>query len=732
MTDTSPLVPPTLKDLSVREEELIEAARSGSQLVCSHLEAHLLLASAMPEHRIRAGLIRELLIGKHGQLDPHGVRIRGARIIGHLDLDNLDTNLGLELTSCAMTETITARDARLAGLALTASHFGELDAMGLRLTRSLDLHNARLIGRNAAIKLYRAHVGGSLDCDDLRADHSTRPAVAADFLRVGGNLLLRNARFTSSSASGAIRLSGAHIDGQLNASDLKINNSSGPAVEAEALKVSDSVFFVNARLAGDSTQGAVNLNATQIDGQLNASGMNVNNSSGPAIEFAAGKVAASVFFVNARLTGNSTQGAVNLNATQIDSQLNASGMNVNNSSGPAFEAEVLKVGASLLLAKSRLAGIGATAAINMISANIGGQVNAECMHVDNSLGPAVQAEHLQVGNSLRLVNVRINGASADEATVRLLGAHIGSQLDAQGARIVNSVGTALDAEGLRVDSTMMLTNARLTSGTQGHNLVLHSAQIKGQLVLIGMTIFNGSKTGIQFEDAHVIGPVFFPARLVCPQPWGRSCPCLRRITLDGFKFNDLVNADWREWLHIIRYHTNYYSPSPYQHLAAAERAAGHDGNARRILIAQQQDLHRLAPEALGGRLTRSFHQLWGLLGGYGYRARRTAAALLLSLLAAGGLGLWAGHVETNPGYAAERTAATSSPGQQCTPVELIGLGLDRGLPLAPTGLRTRCDMDTTSVAGQAFTIAMWIIQAAIWGLATLALAGYTGLVRKVA
>ena len=47
-----------------------------------------------------------------------------------------------------------------------------------------------------------------------------------------------------------------------------------------------------------------------------------------------------------------------------------------------------------------------------------------------------------------------------------------------------------------------------------------------------------------------------------------------------------------------------------------------------------------------------------------------------------------------------------------------------------TGMRTRCDLDTASKKGQAFTAAIWLVQLAVWGLATLALAGYTNLVRK--
>lgn len=134
-------------------------------------------------------------------------------------------------------------------------------------------------------------------------------------------------------------------------------------------------------------------------------------------------------------------------------------------------------------------------------------------------------------------------------------------------------------------------------------------------------------------------------------------------------------------------------------------------------------------------MTQFFHFLWGVLAGYGYRARRTAVALLLTLLVAGALGWWAGHVTTRPGHhAAERVAPASTPattpGVPCSFIELVGLGLDRGLPLGVTGLRARCDLDTAARKGQAFTAAIWLVQITVWGLATLALAGYTNLVRK--
>jgi hypothetical protein len=101
----------------------------------------------------------------------------------------------------------------------------------------------------------------------------------------------------------------------------------------------------------------------------------------------------------------------------------------------------------------------------------------------------------------------------------------------------------------------------------------------------------------------------------------------------------------------------------------------------------------------------------------------------------GVVSLWAGRVDTRPGhYAAERVRPVTAPidatGTPCSTIELIGLGIDRGLPLGVTGLRARCDLDTATRRGQAFTVAIWVIQAAVWALATLTIASYTGLIRK--
>ena len=96
-------------------------------------------------------VIRDILRGRlAADPDPHGLRLRGARITGRLDLENLTTDVNLELKDCLLEEGVLARDARLAFVGLTGcqlEHPAEppLDATGLTCS-VLDLSRARVIG----------------------------------------------------------------------------------------------------------------------------------------------------------------------------------------------------------------------------------------------------------------------------------------------------------------------------------------------------------------------------------------------------------------------------------------------------------------------------------------------------------------------------------------------------------------------------------------------------------
>ncbi|MFI5590310.1 hypothetical protein ACIA5G_35060 [Amycolatopsis sp. NPDC051758] len=403
---------------------------------------------------------------------------------------------------------------------------------------------------------------------------------------------------------------------------------------------------------------------------------------------------------------------------------------------PGFQASLSEIDAGLWMTGAVISGSASDSLVGLSGARIRGQFDLGEARITNKSGAAVRAVGLDVGGNVLMSGAKLRGAGSRGA-VQLFGAHIGGSLVMSRARIANRSGKALTAAQLRIDGSLMCEGVKASGDDFGGVISLIGARVAGDASFLEAEFITRSGLALDLEHAQVTGKIFLVRAALCSGPEADvACEDPTLVDLNGFAFGALESSpgravSWREWLHLVRYHTESYRPGPYQALANAERGAGHDGNARRILIAQQKDIRRRAPEALGNWLTRRFHWLWGVLAGYGYLTRRTAVALLFVLMASGGLGVWAGRVTDGGHHVGERVSSFTSPyGHLCTTVELVGLGLDRGLPLAPTGVRARCDLNPDTNWASVFTVLIWLLQAAIWGLATLALAGYTGLVRK--
>ena len=151
----------------------------------------------------RASVIRDILLGQLAPgPDPHGVRLRATRISGRVDLDSLSTDVNLELKDCFIDEGLSARDAHLASVALSGcqiEHPSEPPLNADRLTcNSLSLGRARLSAHAGpgAVRLTGAHISGDLNCDEAHLHNSSGPALNGDGLQVGQAMFLRR-RFTA-------------------------------------------------------------------------------------------------------------------------------------------------------------------------------------------------------------------------------------------------------------------------------------------------------------------------------------------------------------------------------------------------------------------------------------------------------------------------------------------------------------------------------------------------------
>jgi hypothetical protein len=633
---TESQTPSVLDDLTALERDVVNAARCGVPTrPGTAVDVTELEVTDDPDLRVRAVVIRELLMGRRGELDPRGLRVTGIRVVGQLDLDHVTAVTGLSLTECALPDGITCSFACLRATNLSGSLLPGLAAEGMRADENLLLRNitVRAADPNGAVRLAGARIGGRLDLDGSEITNDAGPALQADRLHTGENLSLRKVVVHAADQHGAVRLAGADIGAQLNLDDSEITNDIGPALTADSLRTGAALFLRNVAARGAGGLGAVRLLGAHIHGQLYLDGSEVTNDTGPAL----------------------------------------------------------------------------------------------------------YADHLHADTTLFLRNVTMR-AAGEAGAVRLVAAHIGARLYLDGSEITNDTGAALIADSLRIDQNLFLENATVR-GSGGLGAVrLVGAHIGGQARFSGTQLGNDSGPLLELAEVQVGAALFLPASTVCPaagnETTRRGCVDHQRwMSVEGLVFPSLSDVSWRQWLHLLVHHTRGYSPQPYRQLATVERAAGHDNNARHVLILQQEDLRRRAPETLGGWVGQTRHRLWGWLGRYGYRAHRLVISLALVLALAAALGYIAGHIPTRPDHhAAERvprpTATALTPGTACSTAELIGVGIDRGLPLGATGIRARCDLDTSTRWGQAFTYAIWALQALVWALATLAIAAYTGLVRK--
>jgi hypothetical protein len=875
--------------LTTLEQQVVDAARRGDWAGSETEPPDLTM-------EVRAELVRELLMGRRGDVDPRGVRLQGVRLTGLLDLDHVSAVTGLTLSGCALPDGLTCVQARLREVDLRGSHLpglnaanvrtdgdlvlrdatvttsgeqagavwlsgariggrldlnhaeitndagpalradrlqtdegmtlrdatilgageegavwlpgarigGQLDAEGARITNDtgpalsadalstgnslvlqgatlrgtdedgalwllgarigsqLNLERARITndkgpalaadnlhtgnnmsvtgatmtgtGEPGAVRLVGAHIGGGLNFVEAEVANDTGPALHADRLHTDQSTILRNATLRGAGTLGAVRMIGAHVQGELNLDHTEIANDTGPAVLADRLQTDNNLFLQDATVSGENSEGAVRLIGAHIGYQFSLDRTTVVNGTGPALYAAGLRTGSDVLLRNAAVSGNGRRGAVLLYGAHIGGQLRLDHAELTNDAGPALAADNLRVDLDVVMRQATVTGTGEHGAVRLSTAQVGGQLDLDRTEITNTTGPALAADSLRTDGALFAQETTIRGAG-EHGALRLSGAHIHRQLILDGAKIANGSGPCLKAHDLHVDVDLAFRGAMVAGSASRGVVQLIGARVGGHLRLDGTHVHNASGALLDLTEAEVTGVLSLPATVVCPE--GRTdgaCPDGERlIGVRGLVFPALEGVTWRQWLHLLTHHTARYVPQPYQQLAAVERGSGHDNNARQVLIAQQEDLRRRTPETLGGRVARARHWLWGWLGRYGYRAHRLVAALAVVVALAAGLGYAAGQVATRPGHhAAERTVASGSPGTPCSTAELIGLGIDRGLPLGATGLRARCDLDTGTRWGQAFTYVIWALQALVWALATLAVAAYTGLVRKPA
>jgi uncharacterized protein YjbI with pentapeptide repeats len=345
-------------------------------------------------------------------------------------------------------------------------------------------------------------------------------------------------------------------------------------------------------------------------------------------------------------------------------------------------------------------------------------------------------------------------AHCEQAAVDLAGADLGL-LDARGATLTNARGAALDGSeshirrdarlagfdegnptrqfeaagrselgtvrlrGATIGGSLSMSQADVTNNAGGSALTTDGLVVGQDLYIVRLTASGGGSAAVLDLPSTSVGRAFHyrPATVTNMASSGS------RVNVDGLTYQALpAGLTPREWLQVIREDTPAYSTQPYRYFAAALSAAGHDREARDVLIALRQD--QLDRNALTGASQRAWARFTGVVLGYGYRPSRAllflAGVLAVSVILAAVLG-------AHGALAQPRLAGSAPSAAPCTAVQRVAVGLDLGEPRVAPG--TQCGTTLTGT-GTALTVLRWLLEAAAWTFAILFIAGFTSVIRK--
>ncbi len=422
-----------------------------------------------PRPVLRAAFLRHLLLGLPAPREPWplrlpGVRIRGARIEGSLDLADCAGPGGaglpaLKLESCDIGEPVDLTGARLARLSLRDSRIGEVRARGLRIDGSLDMSGVVPLSETAWIDAHAAVIDGDLLARGARLQvPPPRPGVAH-----------RDARY-------ALRLSGAEIRGSL---DMMGGFTAIGGVALDTAHVTGDVIARGARI-GAGEGDAVGAQAARFDG---------------VVILGDGFVAAGVIW----LMGARIAGTLDMNAARLVNR-------AEDGNGVALAADTAEIGGSVLLRN----GFAAEGAISLRGARIGSSLECDGASLTNATadgaGMALAADHAAIGGAVLLRN----GFAANGA-ISLIGARIGGNLECDGASLSNATadgtGVALAAENAAIGGAVLLRHGFVARG----GVSLLGATIESNVECCGASLQNwsdkGSRETLRLTNVGVAGDV---------------------------------------------------------------------------------------------------------------------------------------------------------------------------------------------------------------------------------
>ena len=697
------------------------------------------------ERAIRAAVLRYVLAVDDWPVDAKGIRLRGVRISGPLDLEGVTLRCALLLEACYLDadKPVCLDHATAPRLALTRCQLAGLTGDTLS-AREVNLKGSTLTG---PLQVQGAEITGQLNCRDakLTGQDEDGQALVAFRMKLGADLLL-DEKFT---ASGAIFLRGADITGYLSCTGAQLTgtDNNGNALSADGMKVGGDVFFDEKFTAS----GAIFLRGADITGYLSCTGAQLTgtDNSGNAL-FADGmKVGGDVYF-DEKFTAS---GAIFLRGADITGYLSCRGAQLTGTGndGRALSADGMKVGGDVYFDRK----FTAAGPVWLRGADIKGQLSCRGAKLTgrNEYDYALFGETMKVGG-----DVFLDQGFTAAGPLSLHGADIKGELRCRGAELTgrNQDGNALFGEGMKVGEDVLLDQGFTAAGT----ISLRSARVDGSMLLCPAALAGQDETALDAAQAQITGRLVWAptVRVVgrvnlegaacghLEDDWGHArpggfWPAEGQLRLDGFTY-DRFGGDHQatvgqrlEWIRSQYQRSGKsrqgFAAQPYEQLAAVYRRAGQDSQARKVAIARRADLRKYGNLAWYRRFGNWFLE-WSI--GYGYRTWQAGLVLVGVFVAIAVLASFAQqhHLMVPVGdtdalhFVPSVTRCTSS--YPC--FSPVGYAVDTVIPLISVHQADFWGPNAHTILGHAWASATRAATVLGWALVTLLLAGYTGIVRR--
>ena len=591
-----------------------------------------------------------------------------------------------------------------------------LQATGVKVGGSVPLNqNFWAIG---SVRLYAAVIGGNVECEDGHFSHGQQVAGS---LQKGIALDLELAKITGSiflgkgfTAQGTVRLYETTIGSNLVCGAGQFLNEGGDALQATGVNVSGSVYLNNQFLA----TGRVDFFAAKIGGDFDGGTGCLLNPQEFALNLDVAKITGAVFLTNEF----TAEGAVSLYEATLGGNLVCGGGQFLNEGGMALEATAVRVDGAVLLDKKFTAKGG----VNLDAATI--NINLQC---DGGCFLNRQKTAFTVAGARIGGDVIFGEKFHAEGKVTIEGIRVGGALDCKGSEFINTRGDALVADGADIAGNASFCDQFLAHG---------ALSLVGLKVGATWSMFNIAdarmitKLDLRFADVTTLEH----AHDSWPEP---GCLRLNGLVYKalGEKFPVKLGIEWlqRQQQQQDVKEANVFAQSPYERLANVLKSSGHEPEAKRVLIAKQDDLRRYGSLTSWGK---GWNWLLGVTIKHGYQPHRALFGMLFFVLLGTGIfqvGYWNHLITPSNEVKNERKAKLNYPKFQAfvysldTFVPIIDLK-QKGYWLPnPNMGRAIVKYPVMFRRGGLLRIYFWIHIIFGWVLTTLWVAGFTGLVRKL-